>query len=188
MDLKGDMGRKAKALRALIVNCVTMFGNYGVGMLVTNHVYASQDMFDPSPKISGGASVGYASSIVVVIQKRKLKEDGDGNKTSEVFGIRSAIECVKTRYNKPFQKMEIQIPYDKGMNPYSGLVDMFEKTGLLVKDGNKLKYTYLDGTEDKWFRKQITDEILDKIMLEFPTWMERKNKKEEQQLEESNFE
>lgn len=53
-DLKGDMGRKPKALTALVRNCVNMFGEYDVGMVVTNHSYASQDMFDPDDKISGG--------------------------------------------------------------------------------------------------------------------------------------
>ena len=53
-DMKGDMGRKAKALKALVTNCVNMFGSYNVGLLATNHTYASQDMFDPDDKISGG--------------------------------------------------------------------------------------------------------------------------------------
>ena len=53
-DMKGDLGRKPKALTALVRNCVNMFGSYNVGMVATNHTYASQDMFDPYDKISGG--------------------------------------------------------------------------------------------------------------------------------------
>ena len=53
-NLKGDMGRKPKALAALVRNCVNMFGDLGIGLVVTNHSYASQDMFDPDDKISGG--------------------------------------------------------------------------------------------------------------------------------------
>ena len=45
-DMKGDMGRKPKALTALVRNCVNMFGDYNVGLVATNHTYASQDMFD----------------------------------------------------------------------------------------------------------------------------------------------
>ena len=71
-DMKGDMGRKAKALKALVTNCVNMFGSHNVGMVVTNHTYASQDMFDPDDKISGGAGFIYASSIVVAMKKLKL--------------------------------------------------------------------------------------------------------------------
>ena len=66
-DLKGDMGRKPKALTALVRNCVNMFGNYNVGLVATNHTYASQDMFDPDDKISGGQGFIYASSIVVAL-------------------------------------------------------------------------------------------------------------------------
>ena len=77
-DMKGDMGRKPKALAALVRNCVNMFGEYEVGLVVTNHSYASQDMFDPDDKISGGQGFIYASSIVVAMRKLKLKEDEIG--------------------------------------------------------------------------------------------------------------
>lgn len=53
-EMKGDMGRKPKALTALVRNCVNMFGNYNVGMIATNHSYASQDPYNPDPQISGG--------------------------------------------------------------------------------------------------------------------------------------
>ncbi|WP_411907624.1 hypothetical protein, partial [Salmonella enterica] len=53
-DMKGDMGRKPKALKALITNVTNMFGDNNVGLVTTNHTYASQDMFDPDDKISGG--------------------------------------------------------------------------------------------------------------------------------------
>ena len=53
-ELKGDLGRKPKALTALVRNCVNMFGSHNVGLVATNHTYASQDMFDPDDKISGG--------------------------------------------------------------------------------------------------------------------------------------
>ena len=53
-DMKGDLGRKPKALTSLVRNTVNMFGEYNVGLMATNHTYASQDMFDPDDKISGG--------------------------------------------------------------------------------------------------------------------------------------
>jgi hypothetical protein len=56
------------------------------------------------------------------------------------------------------------------MNPYSGLVDMFEGKGLLQKEGNSLKYTLADGTVIKQFRKaweRNDDNTLDKVMKDF---------------------
>ena len=169
-DLKGDMGRKPKALTALVRNCVNMFGSLNIGLVATNHTYASQDLFDPDDKISGGQGFIYASSIVVAMKKLKLKEDEDGNKISEVKGIRSACKIMKTRYAKPFESVQVKIPYSTGMSPYSGLVDLFEGKGLLQKDGNSLKYTLADGTSIKQFRKaweRNEDSSLDRVMADF---------------------
>lgn len=169
-DLKGDLGRKPKALTALVRNCVNMFGDLNIGMVCTNHTYASQDMFDPDDKISGGQGFIYASSIVVAMRKLKLKEDEDGNKISEVKGIRAACKIMKTRYAKPFESVQIKIPYETGMNPYSGMTDMLEGKGLLTKEGNSLKYTLGDGTVIKQFRKaweRNEDGSLDKVMEDF---------------------
>jgi len=170
-DMKGDMGRKPKALTALVRNCVNMFGNHNVGLVATNHTYASQDMFDPDDKISGGQGFVYASSIVVAMKKLKLKEDEDGNKISEVRGIRSACKIMKTRYAKPFESVQVKIPYETGMSPYSGLLDLFEKSGILAKEGNRLAYTTVDGEIIKFFRKgweANENGCLDKVMSEFP--------------------
>lgn len=166
-DLKGDMGRKPKALTALVRNCVNMFGSMNVGLVATNHTYASQDMFDPDDKISGGQGFIYASSIVVAMRKLKLKEDEDGNKISEVRGIRSACKVMKTRYAKPFESVQVKIPYDTGMSPTSGLLDLFEAKGVLKKDGNKLTYTSKSGEIIKEFRKGWTDDKLQIIMNEW---------------------
>jgi len=165
-DLKGDMGRKPKALTALVRNCVNMFGNLNVGLVATNHTYASQDMFDPDDKISGGQGFIYASSIVVAIRKLKLKEDEDGNKTSDIHGIRASCKVMKTRYAKPFENVHIKIPYATGMDPYSGLFDMLEEKGLLKREGNSYLYTYKDGKTDKAFRKAWTSEMLDRVMAD----------------------
>jgi RecA/RadA recombinase len=163
-DMKGDMGRKAKALTALIKNTVNRIAPHPVGLVVTNHTYASQDMFDPDDKITGGSGFVYASSMVVAMKKLKLKTDADGNKTSQVHGIRAACKIMKTRYSKPFESVQVEIPYSTGMDPYSGLVDLFEARGWLKKEGNKLAYTTLDGEVIKEFRKGYTDAILNVIM------------------------
>ena len=166
-DMKGDMGRKPKQLTALVRNTVNMIGSHNVGLVCTNHTYASQDMFDPDDKISGGQGFIYASSIVVAMKKLKLKEDEDGNKVTDVRGIRAGCKVMKTRYAKPFEGVQVKIPYETGMNPYSGLVDLFEKKGLLVKDGNRLKYVTSNGTEHKEYRKNWDGSLLDTVMKDY---------------------
>jgi hypothetical protein len=166
-DMKGDMGRKPKALTSLVRNTVNMIGSHNVGLVCTNHTYASQDMFDPDDKISGGQGFIYASSIVVAMKKLKLKEDEDGNKISQVMGIRAGCKVMKTRYAKPFEGVQVKIPYETGMNPYSGLLELFEAKGIIKKQGNRLAYTTLDGEEILDYRKKWIGENLDKVMSDY---------------------
>jgi hypothetical protein len=56
------------------------------------------------------------------------------------------------------------------MNPYSGLVDLAEKRGLLKKDGNRLAFTTADGEVIKQFRKAWESNeggCLDAVMQDF---------------------
>jgi recombination protein RecA len=174
-EMKGDMGRKPKALTSLVRNCVNMFGSLNIGMVCTNHSYASQDPYNPDDKISGGAGFIYASSIVVAMKKLKLKEDEDGSKVSEVLGIRAGCKIMKTRYNKPFEDIQLHIPYSTGMSPYSGFFDLLEKKGMIAKEGNRYTYIDLNGVVHKYFRKEWNKNangIFDIVMSEF----EEKNK------------
>ena len=167
-DLKGDMGRKPKALTALVRNTVNQIADLNMGLVATNHTYASQDMFDPDDKISGGQGFIYASSIVIAMTKLKLKVDSDGNKTSQVHGIRAKCKIMKTRYSKPFETVELEIPYDTGLNPYSGLFEYILSKEVITRSGNKYIYNDREGNEHKYFEKQykrnengIYDLILD---------------------------
>jgi hypothetical protein len=60
------------------------------------------------------------------------------------------------------------------MNPYSGLVDLFEKKDILKKDGNRLKYVSSTGEEIKEYRKawEAGGELLDKVMNDFSNLVE----------------
>ena len=168
--MKGDMGHKPRALKSLVTNCVNMFGSLGIGLVATNHTYASQDMYNPDPVVSGGAGFVFASSILVAMKKLKLKEDEDGNKVTDVLGIRSGCKIMKTRYAKPFEDIQIQIPYETGMNPYSGFFDLIEKRELIKKEGNRYTYTDLNGEVHKYYRKEWNrneNGVMDLVMNEF---------------------
>lgn len=171
-EMKGDFGSKPKELMALVRNCLNMFGDLNIGLCCTNHSYSSQDPYSPDDKISGGAGPVYASSIVVAMKQLKLKEDAAGNKITEVRGIRAGCKVMKTRFNKPFEDIELQIPYDTGMSPYSGFFDLIEKKKFVTKDGNRYVYIDLNGEVHKYFRKEWNKNengIMDLVMTEFRT-------------------
>ena len=74
---------------------------------------------------------------------------------------------MKTRFAKPFESVQVKIPYETGMDPYSGLVELFEKEGILTASGNRLRYVDLKGVEHLEYRKGWTGEKLDMVMKEY---------------------
>jgi hypothetical protein len=77
---------------------------------------------------------------------------------------------MKTRYAKPFEGVQVKIPYTTGMSPYSGLVDLIEKKEMLKREGNSLVFTTSEGEIIKKFRKaweKNDDGCLDKVMIDF---------------------
>lgn len=172
----GDQGQLAKQLKKFVKNCVFLVEQKNVGFLMTNHTYDSMDMFNPDQKITGGAGIIYASSIVIATRKYKLKEVSEEQEVATstgVHGVRTTAMVYKSRFNKPFEKTTIEIPWSMGIDPHSGLIAMFETDGLLVKDGNKLRYTDKNGEEHKYFRKSIPTTLLDQIMEENPCSISR---------------
>jgi hypothetical protein len=104
------------------------------------------------------------------MKKMKLKEDEDGNKTTTVNGIRAGCKIMKTRYAKPFESIEVHIPYTTGMSPYSGLFELLEKRQVVKKEGNRYVYIDNNGEVHKYFRKEWsknTNGIFDLVMSEF---------------------
>jgi len=163
--LKGDKGIKAKMLKMLVGNCIRLFAGYEIGLIATNHVYKSQDQYKPDDIISGGGGVIFAASIIVSMNKKKLKESTEAG--APVLGIIAKTKCVKTRYSKPFEEVDVNIPYETGMDPYSGLFDMFEAKGLLTKVGNRYRYVDRDGVEHVHFRKNMGPEFFEMIIREY---------------------
>lgn len=172
-DQKGDMGIKAKQLTATIRVASAKIASQPIGLVCTNHVYDSQDQYKPDT-IPGGKMLEFASSVIIQMNKLLLKEDEDGNKLTDgqVAGIKSSMVVRKSRYAKPFEKLKVNIPYDTGMDPYSGLFELFEKKGVIVRQGTRYEWTSKStGEVMKDFRKRYkANGWLDMIMDEWHLW------------------
>ena len=173
--MKGDLGRKQKQIYSICRNFMASCGAEPIGMLCTQHTYASQDLFNPDAVIAGGKGLEFTPSIVIAMSKNKLKEDEDGKKTTDVKGIKVRATVRKTRYTQPFQDVKFNIPWDSGMDPYSGLFElfaeqlMFKGKYILSKEGSWVAYYSLHTGEQifKKYRKDITNEDYDMIMKDY---------------------
>jgi RecA/RadA recombinase len=172
-DQKGDYGIKAKQLTNMLRVTMAKIASQPIGLLATNHVMDAEDKYSPD-KIPGGKMLEFASSVIVQMNKYLLKEDEEGKKLvgGEVAGIRTTAVVRKSRYAKPFQRLKIDVPYEKGMNPYSGLFDLFLAKGVVEKDGMRYVYTSpVTGEVLKDYRKSYrSNGWLDQIMSEWEHW------------------
>ena len=172
-DQKGDMGLKAKQMTAMLRVASAKIASQPIGIIATNHVYDSQDQYKPDT-IPGGKMLEFASSVIIQMNKLLLKEDEFGTKLTdgEVAGIKSSMVVRKSRYAKPFEKLKVNIPYTTGMDPYSGLFDLFEKKGVIEKSGTRYTWTSkVTGEVHIDFRKRYKAlGWLDDIMAEWEHW------------------
>ena len=176
-DQRGDLGIKAKQVTAMLRVLLSKIASQPIGMVLTNHVFDSQDKYTPD-SIAGGKMVEFSTSVIIQMNKWLLKEDEDGRETKDVLGIKTSVVVRKSRYAKPFEKLKINIPYEQGMDPYSGLFDLFKAKGLFIQTGTWYTYTSpstgevikLQGSSTKKWKT-----TLDLIMDEWTEYWEDKN-------------
>lgn len=163
-DTKGDQGQKNKQLKAMLRTFVQAVKNLNVAMVVTSQVYKNQDIKNGEGVWIVAEAAKYACSQIILVQKRKLKDESKGAKVGDFAGVRIIAEGYKTRFTKPFQKVEIEVPYDVGMDPFSGLKDVAIAAGVLVASGNRVKFAGED-SGDFWdaFVSQHYERIINEL-------------------------
>ena len=143
---------KAQLLRGTFRALSLELAECNVPMLVTNHVYNVIGAYIPTNEISGGMGPKYSASSIAMLTKRKDRVE------TEVVGDIIKVNLTKSRFTKPNKKIEVQLSYSDGLNPYFGLVplgvkyDVFKKVGTRIElpDGTKLFEKKIYGNPEKY--------------------------------------
>jgi recombination protein RecA len=154
---KGDQGQKNKQLKHMLRTFTQDIKRLNVAMAVTSQVYRNQDVMNGEGVWIVSDAVRYSASQIILLTKLKLKDKLAGT----VTGIRMKAEGFKTRFTKPFQTVVIEIPYDTGMSPYSGLIETALAMGIIEKKGSRYKIV---GSEETWYAKDI-EQYAESILL-----------------------
>ena len=153
----GDMGLRAKEMRALFKSFTLDLSNYKVPFIFTNHTYASMDQYTPKG-MTGGGGPEFSASIILMLSKGTLRDE---NKTTTGIIVRSKTK--KNRLARPLD-IEFHISFHKGMNPYVGLEQFVSWEACGVGRGNKL-------TEKEFSKLSPADqEICSKFELNSETY------------------
>lgn len=134
---KGDQGQRAKQLKAYLRQLVHQVKNYNMAVVVTSQVYAAsaEQLLQGEGRYVVNGAVRFALSQIILLTKLKLK----GEKAVDVTGIRMKAEGFKTRFTKPFQTVTVEVPYETGIDQYSGLIEALEAAGVLTRSGSWYK-------------------------------------------------
>lgn len=148
-DVQFDQGQHSRMLKSMLRTWVQAIKSLDVSIVVTKQVYrARQDQL-----LAGeGAwvineAIRYACSQILLATRLKLKQEGSKDPMGDVVGIRLKTEGFKTRFCSPFQVTTVQVPYETGMNQYSGIFDIAVNMGVIVKSGSW--YSLADTGESK---------------------------------------
>jgi len=155
-DIKGDQGQQAKQLKAMLKSFVQDIKTLNVTMAVTGHVYRNQDIKNGEGVWIVNDGMKFSLSQILLVTKLRLK----GDKAGEFEGIEMRCNSYKSRFSKPFQTVEIQVPYETGIDPYSGLIETAVALGVVEKRGSRYA---LAGEDDTWYSKDIAEHA-EKIM------------------------
>lgn len=123
-----DMTR-AKALKSLFRIATPYFTIKNIPCIAVNHTIETIEMFSKTV-MTGGTGPMYSADTVFIIGKRQIK---DG---TELEGYQFVLNAEKSRTVKEKSKFFIDVRFDGGIDPYSGLLDMAVESGYVVKPKN----------------------------------------------------
>jgi recombination protein RecA len=162
--IKADQGILARRRKAMLRLAVGHLGRLPISMVLTDHVYPQDIMLGDGPWTITN-SVKFSSSIIGIVTKLKLKEEG------EVTGVRMRFETYKSRFAKLGTKVELEVPYNRGMGSTSGLLELLEEMGVIAKGtnpGEKLSYVAEIGGERLVFKEKELNDVIAQKLLKHP--------------------
>lgn len=152
-DTHADMGQHPKQLKQMLRTLTNDIKSLNISVIVTKQVYRAnaQMLMQGEGAWIVNDAIRFSASLICLLTRLKLK---DANKV--VTGIRMKCEGFKTRFTKPFQTVVIEVPYEEGMDAYSGLIDVALELGVLTQRGTRLALDK-DGTEITFFAKNFAE-------------------------------
>ena len=140
-----DMSR-AKMLKSVFRIVTPHLTTKDIPMVVINHTYEETGMF-PKTIVSGGTGIYYSSSTIWIVGRSQ-------EKTAEgVVGWNFNINVEKSRFTKEKSKLVFSVNYDKGIDRWSGLLDLGITLGYVTKP--KVGWYSKQG-DDKLYREADT--------------------------------
>lgn len=154
----GDQGQRAKQMKAFLRTVVSRIKALNISFVGTHQVYPGDPLKGEGLWAINNA-IRYSASQIILVTKLKLKED------NEIIGIRMKVETFKSRFAKLGSNTTVMVPYSTGMNPYSGLLELLEKDGIVAQSGAWWKTVEEGDVKPISFQAtKLTEELVQKLL------------------------
>lgn len=145
-----DMSR-AKQLKSVFRMVTPFLTLNDIPCVAINHTYETQEMFSKTV-MSGGTGIAYSADTTFIIGRQQQKEG------TEIVGYNFVINIEKSRYIREKSKLPISVTFEGGVNTFSGLLDLAQEVGYVVKPKNG------------WYARAFLDEETGEIVPEEKNW------------------
>lgn len=144
--------QRPKVIKSLTRMITSMLVNRDLPAIAICHTYDTMELYSKQV-ISGGSGLLLSCNQAFIISKEQEKE-GTG-KDKELTGWTFTIHIEKSRYVKEKSKFSFKVLYNKGIQKYSGLLELGIEAGLV--DNSKQGWYARNGDEKKYRLKEIED-------------------------------
>lgn len=134
-EMGNDQGLHARKMKQLLQTMVADIKFLPAIAICTKQVYVDQTP-NAQPPVKMSEAAKFALTQLLLLNRIMTKDEKvKGEKFVTYNGIELRAFAWKTRGCKPFQRCEIVIPYDDGMDEYEGLLQVAVKAGIVEASG-----------------------------------------------------
>lgn len=179
-ERKAEMGLRARICSQELRTINGIISKYNVAIVIINQIRSKVGLVFGSSETGagGGLSLDYYCSVIVDTRKRKALVD----ERKLPKGVLLDMKTTKNKVIAPGLHIEdINLIFDAGVDPTSGLAAMLEQDGLAVKSGSYFISTHPEtGEEVKWQPKTIAKFLIQHpwILGKHKRWNEKKSEVE----------
>lgn len=147
---KADMTR-AKTLKSLFRIVTPQFTLKEIPCIVINHTIETLEMFSKTV-MTGGTGVMYSANTVLFVTKAQEKDGTD------LAGFKFTLVAEKSRTVKEKSKFPLIVTFEKGINKYSGMLELATELGWIVKPKMGFYSRVINGVqEEQLWRAKATN-------------------------------
>ena len=161
-DIHNDQGQAVLQRGDFQTSIMHAIKHLHMACVVTKQPYVNRDTYTNKrmPYIVT-EKLRFPHSQLLFVTNKLLKD----KKTNIYEGINLEVYGFKSRFSKPYQKCVIEVPYESGIDWYSGVLEAAEAMGIVSKNGswyiygdNKFQGKNFEKYQDEIFKELVAQE------------------------------